>query len=145
MDNPIPALIFGGFLIALGGFLLFNQKKLNDSLSKQDLPEQELKFLRRRSRRRMQVAGLILLIGIMIPTGDSLIPWGHALVTFAIYWLIVLGLAFWIILLALADIVATRTHTSVELTRLQIQQQSLEQAANQLRKAQAAARRDSPS
>ncbi len=143
--DTIPALIFGGFLIALGGFLLFSQKKANDSLSDQNLPEQELNFLRRRSRRRMQVAGMILLIGIMIPVGDSLIPWGQALVTFAVYCVICLGLGFWIILLALADIAATRTHTSIELTRIQIQQQNLEQAAKQLREAQAAARRDSPS
>lgn len=134
--GPIPGLIFGGCLIALGCSMLWAQKKNFQSLSSSETDRREHDFLLKRARRRFQVAGLILIIGIMIPVGDALIPWQKAVATFAIYWIIVIVLALWTILLALADIAATRMHTSIELTRLQNQQQNLERVAQQLREAQ---------
>lgn len=134
--GPIPGLIFGGCLIVLGISMLLAQKKNFQSLSSTDTDRREYDFLLKRARRRVQVAGLILIIGIMIPVGDALIPWQKAVATFAIYWIIVIVLAMWTILLAFADIAATRMHTSIELTRLQNQQQNLERVAQQIREAQ---------
>ena len=134
--GPIPGLIFGGSLIVLGVFMVLTQWKVLKELNKSEHHNREYDFLLRRVRRRIQVAGLILIIGIMIPVGDALIPWQKAVATFAIYWIIVIILALWTILLAFADIAATRMHTSVELTRLHNQEQNLERAAQQLREAQ---------
>lgn len=136
MGNPVPGLVFGGFLIIVGGFMLWVQRRSRVELNESDATGRERTYLSNRIRRRTQVAGMIFLIGLMIPIGDSLIPWQNAVATFAIYWLIVLFLALWTILLAFADIAATRLHSTVELARLKRQQQELEQAAQQLREIQ---------
>lgn len=122
----------------LGLFMLHVQRLARRNLSEQTLSDHERVFLVRRIRRRTQVSGMILIIGIMIPMGDAVIPWQKALVTFAIYWIIVLLLAMWTILLAFADIAATRMHTALELTKLQLKQQELERMAQQIRAAQQA-------
>lgn len=137
MGNPVPGWIFGGFLIAVGGGMLWAQQIAKDKIDDASHSEFDRDHLRNRHRRRTQVAGMILLIGVMIPVGDSLIPWQQTPATFAIYWIIVLGLAIWTMLLAFADIAATRLHSSVELGRLKRQQKELEQVADQLRQEQA--------
>lgn len=120
--------------------MLIAQRRARRNLDDRKLPEHERNYLQNRIRRRTQVAGMILLIGLMIPIGDSLIPWQKAVATFAVYWIIVLLLAFWTIMLAFADIAATRLHSSIELTRLKRQQKDLEQAAQQLRDLHASSR-----
>lgn len=124
--------------------MLTAQRRARKSLDGRKLPEHEQNYLQNRIRRRTQVAGMILLIGLMIPIGDSLIPWQKAVATFAVYWIIVLLLAFWTIMLAFADIAATRLHSSIELTRLKRQQKDLEQAAQQLRDLHASSRDNHP-
>lgn len=118
--------------------MLRGQKKADRELSAGKYEQVERNYLRKRIRRRTQVAGMILLIGIMIPIGDAFIPWQNALATFAVYWIIVLILAFWTILLAFADIAATKTHSSVELSRLERQKKELEHMAQQIRDMQQA-------
>lgn len=134
--GPIPGLLFGGFLIVLSLFMLFVQRRAFHELGENEVEGRERDFLLRRIRRRTQVAGMILIIGIMIPVGDTLIPWQKAVATFAIYWIIVIILALWTILLAFADMAATQMHTSVELTKLQHQQENLRRVAEQLRQSQ---------
>ena len=80
---------------------------------------------------------MILIMGIMIPLGDySPELWLGAVATFAIYWMIVLGLAFWTILLAVGDLLATRTHAAVEMNSLNRQRAELENAARALQERQ---------
>ena len=135
MDNRIPGLVFGIFLLVVGSFMLAAQRKAARKLQSEPLSKQDRQFFTNRVRRRSQVAGMILIIGIMIPVGDSLIPWDRALGTFAVYWLIVIGLALWTMLLAVGDIAATSAHTSVELNELQRRRLELENAAQKLRQA----------
>lgn len=140
MGNPIPGWLVGGFLTILGAAMLRAQQKTRKSISNQEYAPQDQLYLRNRIRRRSQVAGLILLIGIMIPVGDSLIPWQRAVATFAIYWIIVLILALWTIVLAFADIAATQLHSTVELHQISREQQRLEQIARHLREQQSSPR-----
>ncbi len=141
--NPIPELIFGSLLTLLGIFMLLAQKKAGTRLTDEEIQQHDLKFLRNQTRRRMQVAGMISIIGIMIACG-ALIPWEEALATFAVYWIIVLVLAFWTILLAFADLAATRLHSSIELNQIDRQKNELERMAQQIRDAQAASRQEPP-
>lgn len=135
MDNRIPAIVFGAFLLIVGGLMLAAQKRGERRLLESAKSPGERGFLSRRVRRRSQVAGLIMLIGAMIPIGDALIPgeaWKDRPGTFAIYWLIVIGLALWTIVLALGDIVSTQTRLAMELQLLQQQRSELEHAARRL-------------
>lgn len=134
MKNPeVPGLIFGGILMLLAVIMLWLQRKAARELRQSDESPLEVRFLQNRIRRRTQVAGLIGMIGLMIPIGDSLIDWRKAAATFALYWLIVLGLAFWTILLAFADIAAIKTHSSIELNQIKRKQRELESVAEHLR------------
>lgn len=135
MNNPWPALVFGGLLLLTGGMMLFAQRKAA-AAAEQEPQEETRQFLRRRSRRRSQVAGMILLIGVMIPVGDSLINWIRAPATFGVYWTIVLGLAFWTGLLAVGDMAATRAQMARELNRLHRSQLELHSLAKRVRQSE---------
>ena len=141
--NPFPELIFGTALLLLGLFMLLAQRKSGRRLAVASLQQNEGRFLRNQIRRRKQVAGMIAIIGVMIACG-ALIPWEKALATFAVYWLIVLGLAFWTILLAFADLAATQLHSSLELNQMNRQKQELERVAKQIRDAQGSSTQDPP-
>lgn len=135
MDNRIPAILFGAFLLVVGGLMLAAQRRGARRLLESAAGEGERRFLSLRIRRRSQVAGMIMLVGIMIPVGDALIPgeaWKHRPATFAIYWLIVMGLALWTIVLAVGDMVSTQTHVAMELHQLQRHRAELEHAARRL-------------
>ena len=134
MDPRLPGLVFGALLCAMGGSMMYLNHRAWKDRSKEEGDEDDQRFYDRQFRRRMQASGMILLIGIMIPVGDSLIPWRQAIRTFAIYWLIVLGLALWAILLAVGDIIATRIYAQVKLNRIRRDQVALEHAAERLRR-----------
>jgi len=131
MNNPIPAFIFGGVLLLIGAVMLRSQRRARN-VAEQSSSDVERLFLLRRIRRRVQVAGLILLVGIMIPIGDS-ISWKEAPGTFAVYWMIVLGLAIWIGLLAMGDMAATRAYMARELNLLHRSQLELHRVAQRAR------------
>ena len=135
MENQLPAIVFGTFLIAVGAAMLVYQLRSRETKAEDfKLDPLDRRYFEARNRRRIQVAGLILIIGVMIPVGDSLIPWEQATTTFAIYWMLVLALSFWTMLLALGDMLATRMHTRVSLDRLRAQQRDLETSAEKLRR-----------
>ena len=134
--DDIPGLVFGAFLVILAIFMVRAQRKARAEISSTTDDPSEMRFLQNRVRRRTQVAWMIGLIGVMIPIGDSLIDWEGAFVTFALYWLIVMGLACWVGVLALGDMAATHAHSAIELNLLKHQQQELERVAEQLRKQQ---------
>lgn len=98
-----------------------------------DLDEGDLTFFRRRYRRRMQASGLMALIGVLIPIGDSVERFDDAPGFFAVYWIVVLALVLWLILLAAGDLAATKAHSTVALNRIRKQQRQLEREAAALR------------
>jgi len=131
MNNPIPAFVFGGVLLLIGALMLRSQRHARN-VAEESSSETERMFLLRRIRRRIQVAGMILLIGMMILIGDS-ISWKEAPGTFAVYWMIVLGLAVWIGLLAMGDMAATRAYMARELNQLHRSQLELHRVAQRVR------------
>ncbi len=134
MQERLPALMFGGFLLVIAAMMLVNQRKIWLQTRFDAEQKKDVRFLQRRNRRRNQIAGLILIIGLMIPLGDSLIPWKEAPGTFAVYWMIVLTLAIWTGLLAIGDIVSTRMHLSNELNRLHRHELQLKNVVKQIHK-----------
>jgi hypothetical protein len=140
MDTSLPALAFGGCLMLLGASMIYAQQRGLRLLAADPLETPEAKFLRRRGRRRTQVAGMIVLIGAMIAAGDSLFRWQNAPGTFAVYWMIVLALAIWTGAISLADMAATRAHMTTELNRLRRQELALKEVAQKLQEAQGRAR-----
>lgn len=104
------------------------------------LSPEDRQYYRRQFRRRIQVSGLVVVIGIMLPImdveafGKNYPGWWTAFI------IIVLALTMWIMLLAWGDLVSTRTYSQAALSRLREQQRQLEQEAARL-KSQAAGRR----
>lgn len=136
-DDWLPAVAMGGVLILLGGwFMTLHLKSWRQQSADASLDASDLAFHRRQFRRRMQASGIIVVVGVMLPVGDSLIPWrkDDASVA-ALYWLLVLGLTCWVLLLAMGDLVSTRAHTRAALSRLQRKQRELQAEADRLRAA----------
>ncbi len=136
MNDRIPALVFGSLLLVVGLSMLYLQRQAWVRTLESGPRPGDLPFLRRRYRRRSQIGGMIVIIGLMIPLGDSLIPWKDAPGTFAVYWMVVLGLAFWTGMLAMGDLVSTQLFMSSELNRLHQQEAQLREAADRLRSRQ---------
>ena len=63
------------------------------------LNPRDLTRLRTRYRRRMQMSGMIGVLGVMLGVGDALI-WEQDLQMIAIYWIVVIGLGAWLLVLA---------------------------------------------
>ncbi len=119
-----------------GILMLAAQRKAASLLATKEISPQDRRHLARRISRRTQVAGMILLIGLMIPLGDTFIPWEKAPGTFAVYWFIVLGLACWTALLGIGDLAATQIHSTVELNEIHRQQMELEHIARKLKRSE---------
>lgn len=136
MQMWLPGLVVGILLVVSALLMLWSHVRTWQSRrSDPEIDEADRSFWYRQYVRRMQASGLMLLIGLLIPLGDSLIPWRKAPALFAIYWLFVLALVGWVILLAVSDLIATRAHSQVALGRIQRQQRELEQEAARLRSA----------
>jgi len=90
-----------------------------------------------RSRRRMQVAALLGIVGLMIALGDAgLIPWERHLIAFSCYWAVVVLLTLWMGMLACADLLINRLMASSargSLARLEEKRNELLAAADRLR------------
>lgn len=119
-------MVVGSILALAGVVMLLRHRSQATELSTRSISDAEKRFLAKRISRRSQVAGLIILIGVMIGLGDSL-PWQKAPATFVVYWLIVIGLALWTILLALGDMAATAAHSARELNELHREKMQLEE------------------
>lgn len=124
--DRILAPIFGGLLALAGGVAMWLHARAWRRQQDEDLEEPDRVHYRGRYRRRMQVSGLIALVGLMIGLGDALVPWQKVPTLFAIYWLAVILFATWILVLGLADMFATRAHTQAALARIRSQQRVLE-------------------
>ena len=134
-DDWLPAAVMGVGLILLGvWFMQLHLRAWRRHAADDSLDDAERTFYRRQFRRRMQASGIIALIGVMVPVGDSIIPWRADDVSVAtLYWLFVLALTCWVLLLAMGDLVATRAHSRASLSRLQRKQRELQAEADRLR------------
>ncbi len=112
------------------------------NVSKQSLRErQEDEWLERgRFRRRVQVAILLILIGVMIPFGDIAIDWKRHEMLFGFYWLAVLLIALWVLMLGLSDFTATFIHTKARMAEIESRQKMLQEQLNELHRQENAER-----
>ena len=134
MVERLPALIFGLLLVAGGAVMLWShvntwRRRREDAT----LSDQDRQYYHRQYRRRVQVSGLVVVIGIMLPIGDLEGPWKDNPGWWAMYWFVVLALALWIMLLAFGDLASTRSYSQAAMSRLREQQRALEQEAARLK------------
>jgi hypothetical protein len=134
-DDWVPAVVMGVGLMLLGGwFMRLHWQAWRRHAVDSTLDDAERSYYHRQFRRRMQASGIILVIGIMVPVGDSLIPWRKQDASVAtLYWLFVLALTCWVLLLAMGDMLSTRTHSRAALSRLHRKQRELHAEAERLR------------
>lgn len=137
-DEWIPATLVGVVLILFGGWLIRSHwKSWRSHAADPSLDETELSYYRRQFRRRIQASGIILLLGILIPIGDRLIPMNRRDASVAtLYWLAILLLTLWVLFLAMGDLVVTRAHSRLAMSRLRHlkeKQRELQAEADRLR------------
>ena len=89
-DNPYVAL-FAGCGISLFAVCLLLTHMMSWRRQRNDpaLTDEDRVWLAKRFRRRMQTSGMLVIIGVLIPVGDQLLPLDPR--WFAIYWLVVLA------------------------------------------------------
>ena len=128
----IPGLLCAAILVAVGLFLIFwhwrSWKRVADD------PEQATEFRWSQCRRRIQVAAMLVGVGILLCIGDTILPIlernaSISLRRMAVLWacdvLVMLLLAAWIALLALGDMAATASRTRIDLLRMRQRERAL--------------------
>ena len=128
-----PSIAFGGLVVLFGaGMLMLHSAARRRGFQSADISDEELRYLERRNRRRMQTSGLLVLIGVLIPLGDEILPMSHAPGWFAVYWTTVLLLTIWVAVLGVSDLVSTSTHGKAALARVNKKRRELEHEVQQL-------------
>lgn len=119
MDDRIPAFVFGACLVIGGSLaLVWHVRSWRRHRQEAAAGDGDLQYYRRQFVRRIQASSLLVILGILLPVGDSLIPWKHYPGGFAVYWMIVLALAVWVLVLGCGDLLSTRVHSRDALRRL---------------------------
>lgn len=140
MNDIKASLAFGAGLILLGLWLIRWHRQTWKENDRAEAPDdRSRRHYRTQFRRRVQISGLLVLLGVMIPLGDWLMVQRKNPQTIAIFWMMVLAITFWIMLLALVDWLLTRMHvraTRAALSGLARQQRELEAEVDRLRKSQ---------
>ncbi|MEZ6056443.1 MAG: hypothetical protein R3C01_07035 [Planctomycetaceae bacterium] len=131
----IPAAIMGVVLVVIGvGLMIWQSGVRRRQQADTTRSPEEAEFQQRQFRRRTQVSGLLILIGLMIPLGDFCVDWrARGPVAGTIFWISVLALTMWVALLGIGDLLSTRTRGRVSLSKLRQKQQALEQEVERLR------------
>lgn len=136
MDNQIPALVFGACLVIGGSIgLVWHVRSWRRQKESAEISDADRRYYRRQFGRRIQATGLIVLIGILLPIGDMDV-WKHHPGGWAIFWMIVLGLALWVMLLGCRDLLSTRVYSRdavAKLRSLREKQRELEQEIARIR------------
>jgi hypothetical protein len=146
VNDTIVATIAGGFLVVLGFSMIFSHRRAWDGQKNDtELAEFDRVHLYRRFRRRMQTSGLLVLLGLLLAIGGTLIPWQNfGQVAQLGYWLGVLIITFWVILLAFGDLLSTRVHSRIALSQVKQKQRELEKQLAEYRNRQSNGRNQSP-
>ncbi len=135
--NDIAPLAFGTALVVLGAWLIrwhrsaWNSQRDDDSHDDREKRHYWLQF-----RRRIQVAVLLIVLGIMIPLGDWLTAQNKDPLWFTVFVLAVLAIALWVMMLAMLDWLSTRMHvraTRATLAGLDRKRRELEAEVERLR------------
>lgn len=138
MHDAAISISVGVVLVALGVWLLrWHVRTWRGQREDDTLSERERRHYRGQFRRRMQISGMLVLIGVLIPVGDLLIPWQKFPRVFALYWGVVLLILAWIMLLAALDWLSSRMNARAAraaLFSLQRKQRELEEEAARLRR-----------
>ncbi|MGQ0636979.1 MAG: hypothetical protein ACT4QC_20410 [Planctomycetaceae bacterium] len=113
MKNFLASFLMGAALLTLGSVLLrWHLRAWSTERRDATLDDRERSHYRARFLRRVQVAALLILLGILIPAGDLLMAAAqrrHAgLITG--YWIVVLLMTLWVMLLAALDWVSSRAN-----------------------------------
>lgn len=137
MNDILASLAFGAGLVFLGIWLIgWHRRVWGAQRNDETIDEREKRHYRRQFRRRIQVAVLLILVGVMIPLGSWLMVQNINPKWIAVFWIVVLFLALWIMLLAAFDWLSTRRHvraTRAALGNLARQQRELEAEVARLR------------
>jgi hypothetical protein len=141
VNDILASLAFGAGLVLLGIWLIgWHRRAWSTQRTDETIDDREKRHYQRQFRRRMQVAALLVLLGILLPIGDWLT--GQAINkqrngrTVIVFWIVTLFLALWIMLLAAFDWLSTRMHvraTRAALGNLARKQRELEVEVARLR------------
>ena len=126
--TTLPALIFGLVLvfaaIAMGIFVWRSRRLLEPMLENDD---EARRHADRQFRRRMQVASMLAMVGILIPLGDQL---DKVFLKRPLLFLVWVGCVFvlvlWMVLMALGDWLSTMAYSSIAKARLRFERRELE-------------------
>lgn len=136
MDDRIPALVFGACLVIGGSIaLVWHSRSWRRHQQDRDATDAERLYYRRQFSRRVLSSGLIVFIGLLLPIGDQM-AWKDHPGGWAVFWMVVLGLATWVLLLGCRDLVSTRVHSRDAIARLHSlreKQRELEQEVARIR------------
>lgn len=123
----------GAILVVVGGLFMrwhvreWREEKADSSLDSYDRDHYRVRF-----RRRMQTSGLLLLLGLLIPVWDWLVD--QRLVQAAtIMGFVIFLLVGWLFLMAFFDLLSTRNHSRLALSKVRQKQRELERQASKLR------------
>jgi len=110
------SLAFGVGLVVLGVWLIrWHHAAWNVHRADTATDDREKRHYRLQYRRRVQVAALLILLGILLPVGtwltEDAIVQRKNVQWMTVFWIAVLILALWIMLLATFDWLSTRMHT----------------------------------
>jgi len=114
----VPAAVFGGGLL-LVGILMMRSHRATWAGQQVDpgLNQWDRQRLRSRYRRRMQMSGMICVMGVMLGVGDAMI-WQQDPAWIAVYWIVVICLGAWLLLLGMGDLTSVRMDAKQALTEL---------------------------
>lgn len=113
-------------IVVLGVVLLVWHWQSWRAVGRQEADAGELRYQRRRFRRRVQTSGMLVLLGAAMVGGQAIAPDEHPSL-FVFFWSGVALLALWAMALALTDVLATRAHVG-RLMRRQLAERAKLQA-----------------
>ena len=136
--DTIPALIVGvlllGFALVSAWLQIQSRRGLSELLEDDPLAKS---FADRQVRRRLQVSGMLGIVGIMIPLGDQPEQFFRGRPgLFFVYWIVVLILVAWSVLMALGDWLSASAYSSLANIQLRLQRKQLEDAVRRYQASQ---------
>ena len=136
--DTLPALIAGlmllGFAVVSAWLQIRARRELSPFLEEDNLARTHAD---RQLRRRLQMSGMLGIVGVMIPLGDQLEPFFRTRPgLFFVYWIVVLILVAWTVLMALGDWMSTAAYSSLANIQQRIERSRLEDEVRRYRASQ---------